>query len=199
MALTSPHSYYVTLGTPQLDLCDPQPLFQMPLQTTSAVTEKITAKGHTADTTLFGSFMAAVVATNEINSKPTNEVTGQTPTLPAGDAPSPSSGGSGALGMDQAKQLVQSHKGDVNWLMSVEGQAAIANLQKQALQTVQTKIASAGVVVPNASSFAQLGQSLASAHLPWTNGQTQPVNKTLHVKKDTTDITLTISVQQAAQ
>jgi hypothetical protein len=40
---------------------------------------------------------------------------------------------------------------------------------------------------------------MTSAHVPWTNGQAQPVNKTLHVKKDTADITLTISVQQAAQ
>jgi hypothetical protein len=83
--------------------------------------------------------------------------------------------------------------------MSPAGQAVIADMQKQALASVQNKMASAGVVVPTATSFAQLGQSLASAHVPWTNGQTQPVNKTLHVKKDSADITLTISVQQTAQ
>jgi hypothetical protein len=83
--------------------------------------------------------------------------------------------------------------------MSPAGQAAIANLQKQVLQQAQSKMAAGGVVVPNATSLKQLGASLSSAHLPWTNGQTQPVSKTLHVKKDTTDITLTISVQQASQ
>jgi len=160
--------------------------------------EEVTAKGHSAKTTLFPSFMGAVVATNEINSAATNAVTGQAPSLPGGNSSS-SSQSSDTSGMDQAKSAVEAHKGDVGWLMGPEGQAAIAQMQKGALQTVQSKIAGAGVVVPTASSFAQLGQSLASAHLPWTNGQTQPVNKTLHVKKDTTDIELTISVQQASQ
>lgn len=197
VTLTSSHSYNATLGTPQLNLCDPQPLFQFPL-TVSSPPEEVTAMGHSAKTVLFPSFMAAVVATNEVNSAATNAVTGQAPSLPGGNSPS-SSQSSDTSGMDQAKAAVEAHKGDVGWLMGPEGQAAIANMQKQALATVQTKIASAGVVVPNASSFAQLGQSMASAHLPWTNGQAQPVQKTLHVKKDTADIEMTISVQQASQ
>jgi len=197
VTLTSSHSYNATLGTPQLNLCDPQPLFQFPMMV-STPPEEVTAKGHSAKTTLFPSFMGAVVATNEINSAATNAVTGQAPSLPGGNSSS-SSQSSDTSGMDQAKSAVEAHKGDVGWLMGPEGQAAIAQMQKGALQTVQSKIAGAGVVVPTASSFAQLGQSLASAHLPWTNGQTQPVNKTLHVKKDTTDIELTISVQQASQ
>lgn len=198
--LTSSHSYNGTLGAPQLNLCDPQPLFQFPIPS-SIPQETIMAKGHTSNTTLFGSFMGAVVGTNEINSKATNAVTGQTPSLPGGGPPSSSSGssGSGSSAMDQDKQAMDSHKGDVSWLMSPAGQAVIADMQKQVLQQAQSKMAAGGVVVPNATSFAQLGQSLSSAHLPWTNGQTQPVSKTLHVKKDTTDITLTISVQQASQ
>jgi len=195
--LTSSHQYNATLGAPQLNLCDPQPLFQFPMMV-STPPEEVTVKGHSAKTALFPSFMGAVVATNEVNSAKTTEVTGGAPTLPGGSSPS-SSQGSDTSGMDQAKSAVEAHKGDVGWLMGPEGQAAIAKMQKGALQTVQSKIAGAGVVVPTASSFAQLGQSLASAHLPWTNGQTQPVNKTLHVKKDTTDIELTISVQQASQ
>jgi hypothetical protein len=197
--LTSSHSYNAPLGMPQLNLCDPQPLFQMPTPT-SYPPEEIMAKGHTQKTVLFGSFLSAVVATNEVNSGATNAVTGGAPTLPGGGPPPADSGsGSGASGMDADKQALDAHKGDVNWLMSPAGQAVIADMQKQALQTVQSKIASAGVVVPNASNFTQLAQSMTSAHVPWTNGQAQPVNKTLHVKKDTADITLTISVQQAAQ
>lgn len=197
MTLTSSHSYNVTLGTPQVNLCDPQPIFQMP-EPTSVPTEQITAKGHTANTGLFGPFMASVIAPNEINSANTNAVTGQTPSLPGGSQSSGSgTSGSGSSGTSQAQQQINAHKGDVNWLMSAEGQAAIAALQSQLLGTVQNKIAAAGVVVPNASSFAQLGASLGSAHLPWTNGQSQPVNKTLHTQKDTTNITLKVTVQQA--
>jgi hypothetical protein len=72
-------------------------------------------------------------------------------------------------------------------------------MQKQALKTAQSKMAGAGIVVPNATSFGQLALSLDSARLPWTNGQAQPVNRTLHMKKDTTDITLTVTVSQASQ
>jgi len=198
VTLSSPHSYNVTLGTPQLNLCDPQPIFQMPMPTSVTPSEQVTAKGHSSKTVLFGSFMAAVVATNEINSKATNAVTGQTPSLPGGSSSqSSSSSGSGTSGMDKDKQLIESHKGDTSWLMSPAGQAVIADMQKQALAQAQSKMAAAGVVAPTATSMAQLGATLSSAHLPWTNGQTQPVNKTLHVKKDTTDITLTVSVQQA--
>ncbi|MFZ0396186.1 MAG: hypothetical protein WCF17_11635 [Terracidiphilus sp.] len=194
ITLTSSHAYNVKLGTPQLNLCDPQPIFQMPMPVSSPP-EQITAKGKTSNTVLFGSFMGAVVATNEINSKSTNAVTGQTPSLPGGN---PQAGGSSS-GLDQAKAAVEAHKGDVSWLMSPAGQAAIAQLQKQVLQTAQSKMAAGGVVVPNATSFAQLGQSMSSEHLPWTNGQTEPVNKTLHVQKDTTNITLAVTVQQSQQ
>lgn len=195
VTLTSPHSYNVKLGTPQLNLCDPQPIFQMPMPAT-APPEEITAKGHPSKTVLFGSFMGAIVATNEVNSKATNAVTGQAPSLPGGNS-SQSGGSSGSSGMAKDQAALEAHKGDVGWLMGPAGQAVIADMQKQALQTAQSKMASAGVVAPTATSFAQLGQSMSSAHLPWTNGQTQPVSKTLHVHKDTTDITLTVTVQQA--
>ena len=129
ITLTSSHAYNVKLGTPQLNLCDPQPIFQMPMPVSSPP-EQITAKGKTSNTVLFGSFMGAVVATNEINSKSTNAVTGQTPSLPGGN---PQAGGSSS-GLDQAKAAVEAHKGDVSWLMSPAGQAAIAQLQKQVLR-----------------------------------------------------------------
>jgi hypothetical protein len=198
--LTSSHSYNATLGTPQLNLCDPDPIFQMPLANMSIPAEQISVKGQVSNTALFGSFAAAVVGANEVNSKPTNSATGQTPTLPGG-GPSPSgspSADSGSLGMDHDKQLLDAHKGDIGWLMSAAGQAVIADMQKQALQTTQIKMAAAGVVIPKSNSFATIQQSLVSVHLPWTNGSTQPVNKTLHVKKDGSDITLTVAVSQDA-
>jgi hypothetical protein len=196
--LTSSHQYDATVGTPQLNLCDPEPIFQLPVTVTTPQ-EQIMAKGHRSDTVLFPSFMEAIITANEVNSAASNAVTGQAPSLPGGPPPPPNPPGGGPSPMDKDQQALEAHKSDVNWLMSPAGQAVIADMQKQALASVQNKMASAGVVVPTATSFAQLGQSLASAHVPWTNGQTQPVNKTLHVKKDSADITLTISVQQTAQ
>lgn len=198
--LTSSHQYDATIAAPQLNLCDPQPIFQLPVNITSPQ-EQIMAKGHTQNTVLFPSFMEAIVTTNEVNSALTNAVTGQAPSLPGGPPPPPAPNppGGGPTQMQKDQQALEAHQSDVNWLMSPAGQAVIADMQKQALQQVQSKMAAKGVVVPNATSFAQLGQSLASAHVPWTNGQSQPVNKTLHAKKDSADITLTISVQQSAQ
>jgi|HubBroStandDraft_1064217.scaffolds.fasta_scaffold11453_2 hypothetical protein len=206
VTLTSSHSYNATLGSPQLNLCDPQPIFQMPMPS-SIPPEELTAKGHKVNSNLFGSFIGAVVATNELNTKATNAVTGGAPSLPGQSKPSQNNGssGKGAGGsssnpqIDALKAEIQQHKGDPNWLLSSQGQAVIAQVQQQALQQAQSKMASAGVVAPTATSLSQLGQTLSSAHLPWTNGQSEPVNKTLHVKKDTTDITLTVTVQQASQ
>ena len=200
--LTSPHSYDVTLGTPQLNLCDPEPIFQIPLSNLNYPPEEVTSKGRSSKTALLGQFLSAVVTANEVNSAATNAVTGQRPSLPDEDSNSQasnSSSDSGTSEMDKDEQLIQSHEEDASWIMSPAGQAVIAHMQKQALQTTQSKMADAGVVVPNASSFGALVASIASAHLPWTNGQSEPVNKTLHMKEDTTDISLTISVEQASQ
>lgn len=204
ITLTSAHSYTVNLAAPQLNLCDPEPIFQIPLATVKAPQETIMAKGHTENGAFFQSFLAAVTAPNEVNNANTNAVTGQTPTLPgAGPAPSQSGSGSSAppdtSGLQSAADQLKAHQGDISWLMGPQGQAAIANIQKQALQTAQTSVASAGLVIPNASNFANFANSIASAHLPWTNGQSQPVNKTLHIKKDSDDIEMTVTVTQAAQ
>jgi hypothetical protein len=196
VTLTSSRSFNVALPNPQLNLCDPNPLFQFPTAG-NYPPETIMVKGHESKASFFGEFLGAVIATNEINSAATNKVTGQAPSLPGGSQPS--SGDSGSQSLNAAKSAIDAHKGDVGWLMSAAGQAAIAQMQQGALQTAQSKMAAKGVVVPTASSFAQLGQSLGSAHLPWTNGSVQPVNKTLHVTKDNNTFTLTISVQQASQ
>jgi len=199
--LTSSHAYNVNLGPPQLNVCDPQPIFQIPLANLIVPQEEITAEGHSTSSSFLAPFLTSVVEANEVNSAEANAVTGQAPSLPGASPSSQSSpsSNSGSAAMDQAKQLVESHQGDANWLMSPAGQAAIANLQKQALQTAQAQMSSAGMVLPKPSSLAQLTQSMTSAHLPWTNGAVQPVSKTLHVKKDTADLELTVSVQQAPQ
>jgi hypothetical protein len=84
-------------------------------------------------------------------------------------------------------------------MMSAEGQAAIANIQKLAIAKVQAKLAGAGIVVPNSNNVIDLANAVYSAQLPWTNGSAQPVNELLKVHKDQLDIYLTITVQQAVQ
>ena len=199
VTLASDPLFYAKLPAPLLNLCDPSPIFQMPM-VGAYPQEIIKVKGKDSKGSFFGPFMAMVIGTNEVNSSESNAVTGATPSLPGGSQNSQqNTGGSGSAGLEATKAEIEAHKNDVSWLMGPAGQAAMAKLQQQALASVQSKIAAKGIVVPQASNFAQFGQSLTSAHLPWTNGQTQPVNKTLHVKKDNNDFELTVTVQQASQ
>jgi hypothetical protein len=172
----------------------------MSLGNLSVPQEETTTKGQASNATFLGAFLSAVVIANEVNS-PQTSVTGTAPSLPGGAAPPKSASsaaqGTGSPRMARDQQLLEAHKGDVNWLMSPEGQAVVADMQKQALQTAQSRMAAAGVVIPNASTFGGLAQSIASTHLAWSNGTAQPVNKTLYLKKDTSSITLTVTVQQA--
>lgn len=196
VTLSSAHQYNVKPGPPQVNLCDPQPVFQIPLANLTVPQETVTAKGHTSNTALLDPFLGSVVGANELNSKPTNAVTGGAPSVPG--AATGSSGGSDS-DLNQAKAQLEAHKGDVAWLMSAQGQAAIANIQKLAMAQAQSKIASAGVVIPKTNNISQLAATMASVHLNWTNGQTEPVNQTLHVTKDGNTFTLTVTVQQAPQ
>jgi hypothetical protein len=152
------------------------------------------AQGKVEPSGILLEFLAAIVDANEVNRPETNAATGGAAPMPG--AAKPADVDSSAL--DKAKAEIQAHKGDVGWIMSPEGQAAIARVQKAALAMAQGKMASAGVVVPQANNFSQLTSSLVSAHLPWTNGNAQPVNKTLHVTKDSKNMVLTVTVQQAS-
>jgi hypothetical protein len=187
----------VTLQNPQLDLCDPQPILQIPMMNINVPQEMVTAEGYTKPSGFLQPFLGAVVGTNEVNKSEANELTGGAAPMPGG-GPS-SSGGGGSSSMDQARAQIEAHKGDVGWIMSPEGQAAIANVQKAAMAQVQGRVASAGVVLPKTNNLTQLTSSLQSAHLPWTNGNAEPANKTLHVTKDSKDMVLTITVDQASK
>jgi len=194
--LISPHQYSVTLQKPQLDLCDPQPIFQVPLADLMVPQEKLMVKGHVEPTGLLLPFLAAVVDANEFNRPEANQLTGGAAPMPGSGTPQASENSSS---MDAARAEIQAHQGDTAWLMSAAGQSAIARLQKAALAQAQGKMAGSGVVLPQANNFSQLTSSLVSAHLPWTNGNADPVNKTLHVKKDSKDMELTVTVDQAKQ
>jgi hypothetical protein len=196
VTLSSPHSYNATLQNPQLNLCDPQPILQIPLASIKVPQEIVTAEGYTKPSGFLQPFLGAVSDLNEINKEEANELTGGAAPMP-GSGSSSSEGGDSS-GMDQARAQIEAHQGDVGWMMSPAGQAAIANLQKAAMGQVQGRMASAGVVLPKNNNLAQLTSSLQSAHLPWTNGNAEPVNKTLHVTQDSKDMVLTITVDQSS-
>lgn len=195
VTLTSSRSYNVGVDVPLLNLCDPSPILQIPFKISSVPTETIEAKGHSAKADLFGNFLEAVVTTNNINSKATNAVTGAAPQVQSAPAPSSSDNQQ----MNDAKQQVEAHKGDVNWLMGPQGQAAIAAMQKQVTAQVQNKIAAAGVSAPNVSNMADLGKSIGAAHLDWSNGSATPASKTFHLDKGGNHWSATFTVTQSTQ
>jgi hypothetical protein len=112
--------------------------------------------------------------------------------------PSRSSANAGAQDNSASSQL-NAHKGDASWLMSAEGQAALAQVQQQAMAKLQAKLNAAGIVVPREANASSLAAAVMSVQLPWTNGQVEPVNQTLHVQKDGNTIELKISVRQSPQ
>jgi hypothetical protein len=97
--------------------------------------------------------------------------------------------------MNSARDEIEAHQGDEAWMMSAEGMAAIASVQAEAMGLVQPKLASKGFDLPSVNGIGQLGMSLSSAHVQWTNGQSTPVFQTLKVQNDGVDFELTISVE----
>ena len=238
--LTSARAFNMPIGFTQLNLCDQQPLLQLPLASGAIPGETLTAKGQAMQTRLLQTYLSAVVQANHTNKPKINAMTGKSPQasseagsadgsalaplMPAADnepltplVPS-SSYPSNDTPNDPIKNAMQdvdnkqqdaeiksalaqvaAHRGDSSWMMSAEGQAAIANLQKLVMAKVQAKLAGAGVVVPKSNNMVDLANAVYSAQLPWANGSAQPVNELLKVHKDQLEIYLTITVQQAAQ
>jgi hypothetical protein len=119
---------------------------------------------------------------------------------PASNSGAPSRSNANAGAQDNsASAQIEAHKGDAGWLMSAEGQAALAQMQQQAMAKLQAKLNAAGVVVPKEANASSLAAAVMSVQLPWTNGQVEPVNQTLHVQKNGNTIELKISVRQAPQ
>ncbi|HKF46173.1 MAG TPA: hypothetical protein VKB38_02365 [Terracidiphilus sp.] len=194
--LISPHSFDAVLTNPQLNLCDPHPVFQVALAGMKYPQEVIQAPGAPpAKANLLSSFMGMVSTTNEIDRKGTDALTGNANHLAPDQKANDQAVNGARQRMNSAKDEIEAHKGDVAWIMSAEGQAAIARVQAEAMGIVQPKLAAAGFDLPSVNNAGQLGMSLASAHLQWTNGQTTPVFQTLKVQKNGMDFELTVSVE----
>jgi hypothetical protein len=196
--LISPHSFDAVLANPQLNLCDPHPVFQVALSGMKYPQEIIQAPGAPpSKATLLASFLGMVSTANELDRKEANALTGNANHLSPDQKANDQAVAGAKQRMNSARDEIAAHKGDTAWIMSAEGQAAIARLQAEAMGIVQPKLASAGFDLPSTGGVGQLGMSLASAHLQWTNGQSAPVFQTLKVQKNGADFELTVSVENA--
>jgi hypothetical protein len=77
--LTSPRAFNMPIGFIQLNLCDQQPLLQLPLVAGNIPQETLTAKGHAIQTSLLQTYLSAVVQANHTNKPKVNAMTGKSP------------------------------------------------------------------------------------------------------------------------
>jgi hypothetical protein len=89
-----PTSFNVKLDLIQLNLCDPQPVLQLPLAGLHAPIETFKGKGKSFQNMMFGAFMSAVVQANHTNRTDVNQMTGKSYSSAAADALTPLTGGS---------------------------------------------------------------------------------------------------------
>jgi hypothetical protein len=97
----SPNTFDVKLNLIQLNLCDPQPVLQLPLAGLHAPIETYEVKGKSFQNMMFGSFMGAVVQANHTNQPKVNQMTGRSYPSSPGGILTPLTGGSSGGGNDQ--------------------------------------------------------------------------------------------------
>ncbi|MGD0346132.1 MAG: hypothetical protein ABSA85_05210 [Terracidiphilus sp.] len=210
MSLTSPHTYTAKVGTPQLDLCDEQPTFQMPTMNWQIPPEVVTVNGFSAPAPMLTTFLAALTVTNKSS------------TDGADSAPEPDdSAAQNSQAEQNAEQIAQKYQNDPAGAIAAEQQLVLQSMQQSAnqeaqqnaanqaaqqnadsqgttpadaMQAVRQTAAANGIDAPLGNNLGEMMQSLMSVHVPWTNMQLQPVNKTLHLQKDNLDETLNITV-----
>ena len=89
-----PNSFKIKLDMIQLNLCDPQPVLQLPLAGLHAPIETYEGKGHTFQNMMFGAFISTVVQANHTNRIETNQATGKSYSSSPGGVLTPLTGGS---------------------------------------------------------------------------------------------------------
>jgi hypothetical protein len=196
--LTSPRSFQAPLGKPILNLCDPNPVLLIPFNAALMPKETLQGEGHTMPSMLFGSFLMVVIDPNNLNTQGTNELTGRNgrgPATPDNRGPDPGA----SAQMEKTKALLEAHQSDTAWLMSAEGQAALAKIQSEAMAMAQQQVAPLNTAAGNANNLADMAAALQSAQLKWTNGNSQPVGDTLKVDDNTHHYSLEVKIGQAPE
>ena len=210
--LTSPSQFEIKLLQPKLNLCDPNPVLQIPFDTASIPLDALTALGRTSKAQLFGGFLMAVVGLNDVNTAPANAVTGNPNTgggkdsaplgTDAGNTQARSAAASAAADNPKVTAdlaLLGAHQKDAAWMMSAEGQAVVAKIQKDALEAVTPQLGKLNTAAGQATNAADIMKAFSSAQVPWANGSANPVSKFFNVDKDSAHMFLAFSVSQAPQ
>ena len=189
VSLVSPRSYDVPFKTPTVNLCDDQTMLTLPFNATDFQMDVIEAHGQTSKQSFFGAFLAEVATVNNVGSSDTNKLSGRTPN------PGPAPSGSGSSPDSTAAFNLQAHKNDPGWFMSPEGQKAIADFQKQAMQTTRNAAAAKGVTLPNAGTLTDMMNAISSVRTTWSNGSSTPAQDSFKSNKDNQTLTLKVRVQ----
>jgi hypothetical protein len=90
--------------------------------------------------------------------------------------------------LNQAAQQVSAHKGDLEWITSATGQAAIAALQQQAMAQVS--------IPASRAAPGQVAATFSNLRLPWVIQSMAPVyDDPLKIENGGIDIELNVSVR----
>ena len=117
-----PNSFKLPMTLIQLDLCDPQPVLQLPLAGNNPPVETYEGKGKTFQNALFGGFMGMVVQANHTNTVTTNRATGKSyPNSPAGAQTTLGTGSAGSSG------AASNGAGQGNGMSQVAGAGDVSN------------------------------------------------------------------------
>lgn len=194
--LVSARSFQAPLKPPMLNLCEPNPVLQVPFDIRNMPRETISVKGHTVpNAAYFQGMLAGVIGANNAGPKG-SEMTGRSDKGPATlNRQDPDANQEQT---DAMKEL-QAHQNDRNWFLSAEGQAVLKKVQQQAMARAHGELAKINNAAANAHTAQEAEAALLSAQMHWKNGAVDVAGDNWHVTKDDARIVLDMRVTNDPQ
>ncbi len=191
VGLASARSYNIPLGQPTVNLCDANPILDTGISSAGIPNERIIVKGKNAPSMLLSAYLNIASMKNALDQG-----------LPIGAGAAMASNASAQQGSNFAnaaqqiqkiQQEIMAHSGDPSWANSPDGQAAMAAMQNAAAGMRQNAAAM------NQGAPTRGQHSLGTLRAPWTNGDTQPVQRNVQAEGDEGNLRLKITVENAPQ
>ncbi len=194
--LVSARNFQAPLKPPLLNLCEPNPVLQVPFDVRNIPFETISVKGHTApNAAYFRGMLAGVIGSNNAGPKG-SELTGRSDKGPATlNRQDPDE----AQNQTDAMKELQAHQNDRSWFLSAEGQAVIKKVQQQALARSRGQVSQMNNAAANAHNVQDVMASLLAAQMHWKNGDVDVAGDNWHVTKDGARISLEMKVTNEPQ
>lgn len=193
--LESARNFQAPLKPPMLNLCEPNPVLQVPFDIRNMPVEETSVKGYAARGAYFQGMLAGLVGANNAGPAAAN-LTGRGDKGPATlNAPDPNANPETS---DAMKEL-QAHQGDQSWFMSAEGQAVLRKVQQQAMARAHGALARRNNAAANAHTAQDAVASLLAAQMHWKNGSADVAGDNWHVTQDNALITLEMNVTNDPQ